>query len=357
MALKQEGYPVSVWDDWSRRDPGRYHPGECESKWDGFRGSGNPVTGGSIVQMARSRGWQTARSKDGGAEQHGRELGWDDMIGLDEKEDLTVVDPAWLEEREIAPPEQWDPARELITYLELLFSPGDCVGYVTRSFEKDGRRLPTKGCYDRTAEQLIEQLKKCGGDLGAVLGDYDPAAGAWIRFNPLDGKGVKNDNVTAFRYALVESDTLPVEQQHAIIAFAACDLEGTGEVPQQRLMEYTGKAKTTIQNWVDEHPGFIREGGMIRRVQKEKTDFFGGVQKHIWTLYKNLEGGSKKGGPKTPYIYRGFFGPPHFGTRPIGARGGDAKKNASGVFHAHAPAHRHPPGEEMAGGEGQTGEL
>ena len=65
MALKQEGYPVSVWDDWSRRDPGRYHPGECESKWDGFRGSGNPVTGGSIVQMARSRGWQTARYKDG----------------------------------------------------------------------------------------------------------------------------------------------------------------------------------------------------------------------------------------------------------------------------------------------------
>ena len=212
MALKQEGYPASVWDDWSRRDPRRYHPGECESKWDGFRGSDNPVTGGSIVQMARSRGWQTARSKDGGAEQHGRELGWDDMIGLDEKEDLAVVDPAWLEEREIAPPEQWDPARELITYLELLFSPGDCVGYVTRSFEKDGRRLPTKGCYDRTAEQLIEQLKKCGGDLGAVLGDYDPAAGAWIRFNPLDGKGVKNDNVTAFRYALVESDTLPVER-------------------------------------------------------------------------------------------------------------------------------------------------
>ena len=217
MALKQEGYPVSVWDDWSRRDPGRYHPGECESKWDGFCGSGNPVTGGSIVQMARSRGWQTARSKDGGAEQHGRELGWDDMIGLDEKEDLVLVDRAWLEEREIAQPEQWDPARELITYLELLFSPGECVGYVTRSFEKDGRRLPTKGCYDRTAEQLIEQLKKCGGDLGAVLGDYDPAAGAWIRFNPLDGKGVKNDNVTAFRYALVESDTLPVERQHAII--------------------------------------------------------------------------------------------------------------------------------------------
>ena len=57
----------------------------------------------------------------------------------------------------------------------------------SRSFEKDGKHLPTKGCYDRTAGQMVEELKKCGGDLGAVLGDYDPGAGAWIRFNPLDG--------------------------------------------------------------------------------------------------------------------------------------------------------------------------
>lgn len=35
---------------------------------------------------------------------------------------------------------------------------------------------------------LIEALSKCGDDLGAALGDYKPEAGAWIRFNPLDGK-------------------------------------------------------------------------------------------------------------------------------------------------------------------------
>ena len=32
-------------------------------------------------------------------------------------------------------------------------------------------------------------------------------------FNPVDGHGVKNDNVTAFRYALVESDTLSIQEQ------------------------------------------------------------------------------------------------------------------------------------------------
>ena len=28
MALKQEGYPVSVWDAWSQKDYGRYHTNE-----------------------------------------------------------------------------------------------------------------------------------------------------------------------------------------------------------------------------------------------------------------------------------------------------------------------------------------
>ncbi|MFF1538396.1 AAA family ATPase, partial [[Kitasatospora] papulosa] len=71
--------------------------------------------------------------------------------------------------------------------------------------------------WDRTAGELIQALNQSGGDLGSVLGDYDPAAGAWIRFNPLDGKGVKNENVTEFRYALVESDTMDIEKQNAIM--------------------------------------------------------------------------------------------------------------------------------------------
>lgn len=217
MGLKEAGYPVSAWEEWSRRDGRRFRPGECGRKWDGFHGSATPVTAGTIVQMARSRGWQTARSELGASEQHGHELGWDDMIGLHEGDPMGVVDRNWLEDREVAEPQHWDPAEQLIRYLQTLFELDEHVGYVTRSFEKDGRRLPTSGCFDRTAGQLIEQLRGCGGDIGAVLGDYDPETGAWVRFNPLDGKGIKNENVTAYRYALVESDTLPVEKQNALI--------------------------------------------------------------------------------------------------------------------------------------------
>ena len=77
--------------------------------------------------------------------------------------------------------------------------------------------MPTKGDYARTAGQLIEALSRCGDDVGAVLGDYNPAVGAWIRFNPLDGKGVRNANVTEFRYALVECDSMELDRQNALI--------------------------------------------------------------------------------------------------------------------------------------------
>ena len=208
MGLKYEGYTSDDWDSWSRRDLHRYHAGECRKKWESFQGSGDPVTAGTIVQMASDRGWQPKR--DGG-----RELDWDDTINA--KEDLVVVNKNWIESKEVENPRNWDPVKDLVTYLETLFEASENVGYVTRSWEQDGRYLPTKGCFDRTAGQLIQELSKCGGDIGKVLGDYNPEAGAWIRFNPLDGKGIKNENVTDYRYALVESDTMDIDRQNAVI--------------------------------------------------------------------------------------------------------------------------------------------
>lgn len=207
MGLKEAGYPVRIWDEWSKRDS-RYHSGECARKWETFHGAGNPITAGTIVSMGIAGGWQPERTG-------GHELAWDDSIGA--TDDLVVVDRGWVESSEISAPKTWNPAQQLITYLETLFDSTENVGYVTRSFEKDGKYMPTKGCCDRTAGQLIEQLGKCQGDLGSVIGDYKPEVGAWIRFNPLDGKGVKNENVTDFRYALVESDSMEIEQQNAIL--------------------------------------------------------------------------------------------------------------------------------------------
>lgn len=209
MALKHEGCPCEVWDEWSRNDS-RYHSGECEKKWESFKGNENPITAGTIVQMAKDGGMPVREDKA---------LDWDDEISFESYgDDHIVVDKKWIEGREIAAPDDWQPHKQIIAYLEALFDQSENVGYVMQSWEKDGKFIPAnKGNFDRTAGQLIELLSKCGGDIGSVLGDYDLQAGAWIRFNPLDGKGVKNENVTEYRYALVESDSLDIERQNAII--------------------------------------------------------------------------------------------------------------------------------------------
>lgn len=208
MALKADGFACSDWDEWSRRDSTRYHKNECERKWNGFTGSG--ITCGTVVQIAKEHGWIPDNDFS---------LNWDSVI-VDFDNKMTIIDPNWIEGQEIAPPtdNDWHPAQQLIRYLEILFEAGENVGYVTESWKGDkGRYLPTKGACDRTAGELIEALHKCGDDIGAALGDYKPEAGAWIRFNPLDGKGVKNENVTDYRYALVESDCMPIEHQSTII--------------------------------------------------------------------------------------------------------------------------------------------
>lgn len=208
MALKESGYSAQDWEDWSRRDPLRYHPGECARKWSGFHGTG--ITAGTVVQLAREQGWSP--EYDGDAP-----LSWDDVIGA--RDDQVIVDRRWLEEKELPQPDDWHPARELTRYLEALFDASETVGYVTQAWYSEEKQcwLPQSGTYTRTAGELIEDIARHGDDLGAAIGDANPHVGAWIRFNPLDGRGVKNDNVTEYRWALVESDSLPLEQQFALI--------------------------------------------------------------------------------------------------------------------------------------------
>lgn len=212
MALKEEGYACSVWDEWSSKDYSRYSAGECQKKWNSFGNySGTTVTGGTIFQMAKDGGWQPSFMP-----KENRALDWDDCIG--NNSDYVVIDNAYVEGKEFEEPKNFNPVEEITTYLSTLFMPDENVGYVTECWQNDkGKYLPTKGSYDRTAGELIRLLNKCNGDVGSVLGDYNTEAGAWIRFNPLDGNGVKNENVTEFRYALVESDNMELDKQNAIL--------------------------------------------------------------------------------------------------------------------------------------------
>lgn len=212
MAVKQTGGSVEMWDSWSQRDSGRYHQNECRKKWDGFRGSANPVGVGSIVKLCRDQGGDVSFGNDSAAGQ-GRALDWDFVLPDD---DLKIVRQEWLQESQIPPvPENWSGLADFQTYISTLFSADEFVGIVADAYSADGRWMPKKGEFNRSAGELLEEVAKAP-DLGAIIGDWPRECGAWIRFNPLDGKGVADSNVTAYRYALVESDEISIERQFTI---------------------------------------------------------------------------------------------------------------------------------------------
>ena len=201
MALKHEGLPASVWDEWSQHDS-RYKRGECGRLWNGFRGSSKPVTGATVFQMAKERGWSFYEDLN-------QPLAWDDEIEYDGKPENPWNGSTIKEE---------SPGDELKLYLKTLFKNDEYVGFVTDDVwqNEDGKFLPGKGVYRYTAGHLIELIDKYNGDIHKVVGDWKEEAGAWIRFNPLDGNGVKNENVTAYRYTLVESDSMPIDEQYEV---------------------------------------------------------------------------------------------------------------------------------------------
>ena len=236
MALAAEGVPWEVWDAWSARDAARYHAGECERKYRTFRAGGDGrVNGGTLVHMAMEAGYEPPAADDVALDWDVCEADpWDGpgqpgardwrttrpQAAPEAKPANVVVDPTWLEGEELREPaaDAWHPGEQLTRYLSALFDPEDVVGYVTEAFERDGRWTPAgKGIYTRTAGELIESVAKYGDDLASSIGTPNPESGAWIRFNPLDGGGVRNDNVAEFRYALVESDEMAPGRQMAVM--------------------------------------------------------------------------------------------------------------------------------------------
>lgn len=215
MAMHHEGYSWQDWDRWSTND-GRYKEGDCERRWQGFSDNKSEVvTAGTIVDIAKKQGFTFSKN-----DSPGHALTWDSEIS----NELSFIDSAWVEGEEIHEPSNWNPRKELITYLEELFEPDEYVGFNVKSMEKadaEGNKKLTpadSGVYWKTAGQLIQELRGLkNDDMGWVLGDYNHEAGAWIRFNPLDGKGVRNENVTSYRYALIESDELDMDKQLALI--------------------------------------------------------------------------------------------------------------------------------------------
>jgi len=96
------------------------------------------------------------------------------------------------------------------TLIMQLFEPTDWVNIVSQSKQNGQGKWHPVG-YGKTLprnewlRQLLEPFPARPG-------------GAWIRMNPLNGMGVADSDVTAFRYALLEFDDIPLELQLSLFA-------------------------------------------------------------------------------------------------------------------------------------------
>ena len=196
MAIKEAGMGCDVWDAWSSKDGRRYHAGDCEKKWISFNGSSQPITQAYIFKLAKDNGW---RKYDGNDET----LEWNGMIEYD-GDDSGKAKP------------EWNPVEDFRRYLQALFQPDEYISWVTEAKQdEDGKWKPaSKGTYWKTCADTLKQMDKHPEDICDTIGDYSHEAGAWIRFNPMNGEGVANSNVAAYRFALVESDTMPLDAQY-----------------------------------------------------------------------------------------------------------------------------------------------
>lgn len=211
MALKHEGEPITTWIDWSRTSS-KYKEGECEKKWDSFQeGTGTIVTGGTIFALACDYGYEPEKASND--------------FDLNNLMLEPIIDPAFVSAERVIVPKttKYDSIGEVREYLTTFFKPNDVIGYCVNCTQKDGRWLPTNGVYSRTRDQILSVLKdakdfeEAQKSIGFALGTLNKDAGAYIRFNPLDGKGESNSNVTRRDYCLIENDTMPIEKQLGLL--------------------------------------------------------------------------------------------------------------------------------------------
>ena len=96
-----------------------------------------------------------------------------------------------------------------------LYAPGERVNFVTafsEHREKSGeiKARPVGRGITLERDALAPRFEQRGSDTSK--------AGGWLRMNPVDGRGIGDANVTSCRFALLESDTLPMELQLALFA-------------------------------------------------------------------------------------------------------------------------------------------
>lgn len=181
MALKYEGEDFSVWDTWSARDEDRYHQKEMFSKWESFnRGNSKQTTKATIIQMAIRSGYHPITFDENGVYKGNRS----DINRLED---------------------------DTINFLKALYEPDEWVT-ITRPVYNDSKKKydPKGGDFHFVSVELVEKLETESLD---DIFDYDTDGGLWIVQNATNGFSRQKQDVTSYKYNLIENDTYDIQTQ------------------------------------------------------------------------------------------------------------------------------------------------
>lgn len=127
--------------------------------------------------------------------------------------DFTCSEADLFDASPIRPPENL--AEHGWTLLLALYKEGEQINFVTEyrlSEDKEGRQKAVPYGWGNTVERDMLIMR------WQIAGMPNSDAGGWMRMNPLDGNGTKDANVTAHRFALLEFDNIPTDQQLSLFA-------------------------------------------------------------------------------------------------------------------------------------------
>lgn len=224
MALNHEGYPVEVWEEWSRNSS-KFKEGDCYSKWDSFReNTDHPVTGATITYLARQAGWRPSDAEplpwtyEEGANEFAKSKS---TISVRKPRDEYIPVKIRAEHALAEPGSGWNATGDALTYLRALYRPDDIlnVNFAAAWDNEKKKWRPAGSGVNLKAGKIMEMLEQEAEhgvnafDPARISTGYNPAAGGWCCINPTDGSGRKGANIADYRYTLIEADDMPLDAQ------------------------------------------------------------------------------------------------------------------------------------------------
>lgn len=187
ISFKAAGGELSDWLAWCSIDASRYDEKVATQLFDSVSEDG-AITELTLYKLAWNAGWE-----------------WRERY---EKVPTVKAIP---KQREFN-----DGGEQAIAQLEAMFEPDDYVNIVTKATKNDkGKLVPSGYGKQYRRDDLCKAIRDEG--LEAAIGGYNAEAGVWLRVNPMNGKGISDQDVKACRNALIESDDMSLKDQERML--------------------------------------------------------------------------------------------------------------------------------------------